>query len=180
MNAIIDISDAKIKTERLLLRPFKDTDLNDFFEYASVEGVGEMAGWIHHKSIDESKKILDLFIGERKTFAIEYNHKVIGSVGIETYNEDVLPELADKSGREIGFVLSKDYWGRGLMTEAVKEVVSYLFNELKLDFIVCAHFSRNTRSKRVQEKCGFMRYKTSEYTTEYGTVEQDLINILYR
>lgn len=180
MNAIIDISDAKIKTERLLLRPFKDTDLNDFFEYASVEGVGEMAGWIHHKSIDESKKILDLFIRERKTFAIEYNHKVIGSVGIETYNEDVLPELADKSGREIGFVLSKDYWGRGLMTEAVKEVVSYLFNELKLDFIVCAHFSRNTRSKRVQEKCGFMRYKTSEYTTEYGTVEQDLINILYR
>jgi len=104
MNAKIDITDVVIKTERLVLRPFQDSDLNDIFEYASVEGVGEMVGWCHHKNIDESKEILDIFLKEKKTFAIEYDRKVIGSLGIEKYNEDMLPEFADKKGREIGFV----------------------------------------------------------------------------
>lgn len=55
MNLEIDISNVVIKTERLILRPWKETDLDDFFEYASVDGVGEMAGWPHHKSKEESK-----------------------------------------------------------------------------------------------------------------------------
>ena len=106
MNAYIDISDTVIKTERLTLRPWKNSDLDDFFEYASVPGVGEAAGWPHHKTKEESENILDMFIREKKTFAIEYEGKVIGSVGIELYDEDQLPEFADKAGREIGFVLA--------------------------------------------------------------------------
>ncbi len=180
MNAKIDISDVVIKTERLVLRPFKETDLEDFFEYAKVDGVGERAGWSHHKNIEESKKILDLFLSEKKTFAIEYTGKVIGSLGIEKYNEEVLPEFADKTGREIGFVLSKEYWGNGFMPEAVKGVIDYLFGEIKLDFIVCGHFNYNIQSKRVQEKCGFKPYKMSKYKTQYDTVEDNCVNILYR
>ena len=53
--------------------------------------------------------ILDRFIREKKTFAIVYEGKVIGSGGIELYNEEQMPELSDKAGREISFVLSKDY-----------------------------------------------------------------------
>ena len=109
MNVKINISDVFIKTERLVFRAFEDKDLEDFFEYAKVDGVGEMAGWPHHESIEVSKEILDMFIKDKKTFAVEYNGKVIGSVGIENYNEELLPEFADKRGREIGFVLSKDY-----------------------------------------------------------------------
>ena len=154
MNAYIDISDTVIKTDRLTLRPWKRSDLDDFFEYASVPGVGEAAGWPHHKTKDESRMILDRFIREKKTFAIEYEGKVIGSVGIEMYHEDQMPELSDKAGREIGFVLSKDYWGKGLMPEAVRGVIKWLFDEVGLDFIECAHSPENLRSKRVQEKCG--------------------------
>ena len=135
MNAYIDISDTVIKTERLTLRPWKNSDLDDFFEYASVPGVGEAAGWPHHKTKEESKNILDMFIREKKTFAIEYEGKVIGSVGIELYDEDQLPEFADKAGREIGFVLSKDYWGKGLMPEAVSGVIKWLFDEVGLEKI---------------------------------------------
>ena len=58
MNAEIDVTGVVLKTERLKLRPFRETDLQDFFEYASVEGVGEMSGWIHHKNIQDSKAIL--------------------------------------------------------------------------------------------------------------------------
>lgn len=113
MNAKIDISNIVINTERLVLRAFRESDLQDFFDYASVDGVGQMAGWKPHENIDISKRILDSFIQEKKTFALVYkaNNKVIGSLGIEEYNEKHLPELADKRGREIGFVLSKEYWG---------------------------------------------------------------------
>ena len=70
MNADFRINGKVIETERLILRSFKQADLDDFFEYASVEGVGEMAGWKHHDSIDKSQKILNSFINNDKVFAI--------------------------------------------------------------------------------------------------------------
>ena len=57
MNAEFKLNGKIIETNRLILRPFTMEDLSDFYEYASVEGVGEMAGWRHHGSIKESKKI---------------------------------------------------------------------------------------------------------------------------
>ena len=178
MNVRIDISNVILKTDRLILRPWTIEDLDDFYEYAKVDGVGQMAGWYPHKNKEETLMILNMFIDEKKTFAIEYNGKVIGSIGIEEYNEELLPEFADKAGRELGFVLSKDYWGRGFMPEAVKGVINYLFDELKLDVIVCGHFNKNIQSKRVQEKCGFKPYKMHKSITAYGTVEDHCINIL--
>jgi ribosomal-protein-alanine N-acetyltransferase len=162
MNANFKINGKEIETKRLILRPFQQQDLEDFYEYAKVEGVGERAGWKHHESIDESQSILDLFIDEDKTFAIvlKENNKVIGSLGVEKYGmEEVLTEFFEYQGREIGYVLSKDYWCKGLMTEAVKAVINYLFNELNLDFLTCGYYEFNSQSKRVQEKCGFKPYR---------------------
>ena len=178
MNADIDISHIVLKTNRLTLRPFELFDLDDFFEYASVDGVGQMAGWSPHKNKDESLYILNRFINGKKTFAIVYNNKVIGSVGIETYSEEELPEFADKRGREIGYVLSKDYWGQGLMPEAVQEVIRYCFEVLHLDFLACSHYIWNNQSRRVQEKCGFKHYKMSKRETRLGTTEDNWISIL--
>ena len=127
MNAPIDITNVVLKTERLTLRPFCQADLDDFFEYASVDGVGQMAGWAPHENKQKSQEILDRFMEGKKTFALVLGGKVIGSLGIEHYNEEVYPELADKKCREIGYVLSKAYWGQGLMPEAVKEVIRYCF-----------------------------------------------------
>ncbi len=179
MNALIDISTVILKTDRLILRSWKETDLDDFFEYASVEGVGEKAGWHHHKDISETKKILDSFIKQKKCFAVEYNSKVIGSLGIEEYDEEVLPELKNLRGRELGYVLSKEYWEKGLMTEAVKGVIKYLFEEEHLDFILCSHFTHNIESKRVMEKCSFEYLKTYRDRTAMGIVENNNVNILF-
>ena len=180
MNFDIDISGVVLHTERLVLRPWKMDDLEDFYEYAKVDGVGQMAGWSPHKDIEESRAILTRFVVHKRTFAIECNGKVIGSVGIEFYNEEHLPEFKAMKGREIGYVLSKDYWGQGLMTEAVKAVIRYLFEDAGLDIIFCGHFLRNNRSARVQEKCGFVHYLYDKYTTAIGTVEDNEINILTR
>ena len=140
MNADFRIDGKVIETKRLILRSFKQTDLEDFYEYASVEGVGEMAGWKHHENIAESQSIMNSFISEDKVFAIclKKNNKVIGTVGIEKYGlEDALTEFKDYYGRELGYVLSKDYWGKGLMPEAVNAVKDYLFGELDYDFLIC-------------------------------------------
>ena len=178
MNAIIDISKVILKTKRLILRPFKRSDLDDFYEYAKVDGVGQMAGWNPHKDKEESRVILDRFIAEKKTFAIVHQDKVIGSLGIEEYDEKKFPEFMDREAREIGYVLSKDYWGRGFMPEAVKAVIDYCFNVLKLDMLFCAHFKENYQSQRVQEKCGFVHYKLSKFETKYGVVKDDWVSIL--
>ena len=180
MNASIDISGIILKTERLTLRPWTLNDLADFNEYASVDGVGQMAGWLPHKNMEESLDILKKFIDGKKTFAIKYDGKVIGSLGIEKYDEEELPEYSEKLGREIGYVLSKDYWGRGLMPEAVGAVIKYLFEVVKLDFIVCGHFADNSQSKRVQEKCGFKHLKLIKYETRYGAIKDTWVTILER
>ena len=180
MNTEIDISNTVLRTDRLTLRPWKQTDLEDFYAYASVDGVGQMAGWNPHSSRDESQAILNRFIDGKKTFALEFKGKVIGSLGVEKYNEDKFPEFNDKQCRMLGFVLSKDYWGQGLMPEAVNEVVNYLFRTVGLDVILCAHFLSNKRSARVQEKCGFKHYSFGTYETKYGTTEEDETNILTR
>lgn len=178
MNTPIDISNVVLTTERLTLRPWKITDLDDFFEYASVEGVGEMAGWEAHKSKDISKAVLYDFIQNKKTFALVYENKVIGSIGIEFYDEGKFPEFENFKCREIGYVLSKDYWGIGLMPEAVKEVIKYLFENVCLDIIICGHFVWNKQSARVQEKCGFKFYKNDTYRTLMGTIENNTTNII--
>lgn len=178
MNAFIDISTVTLKTERLILRPWRQVDLEDFYEYARVDGVGQMAGWLPHENKETTQLILDNFITHKKTFALELDGKVIGSLGIETYNEAKLPELAEQKGRSIGYVLSKDYWGRGFMPEAVKAVLQYLFETVGLDFLLISHFEWNGQSRRVIQKCGFQYLQRDIHETRYGTKEPTLKYIL--
>ena len=180
MNQNIDISGVCLKTDRLLLRPWRESDLEDFYEYARVDGVGQMAGWMPHSSIEVSKQILFGFLEGKKVFALEHRGKVIGSLGVERYKESRYPDLAPLRGREIGYVLSRDYWGRGMMPEAVNGVLRWLFTEEKLDFVMVGHFVWNGQSRRVIEKCGFRFVKETKHETRYGTVEDCCDYILTR
>jgi len=171
MNQTIDVSQVVLSTERLLLRPWREEDVEDFYAYARVDGVGQRAGWLPHGSIEESRTILRHFIQGKKTFALEYEGKVIGSLGVECYEEAYFPELSPYRGRSLGYVLSRDYWGRGLMPESVRAVMNWLFETDQLDFILISHFDWNHRSARVIEKCGLKYIKTTKFETRYGTVE---------
>ena len=181
MNATFKLNGICLETQRLLLRPFKQTDLDDFYEYASVEGVGEMAGWKHHENKEQSLEILNSFIENDQDFAIVFKKsgKVIGSLGVKKYGlEEKLTEFDGYIGREIGYVLSKAFWGQGLMTEAVRAVINYLFDTLDYDFLTCGYFDFNLRSKRVQEKCGFKPYRKLLLDTQLGTQEPTVLNLL--
>lgn len=169
----IDISNIILKTDRLILRIFNYNDLYDLYEYASIDGVGEMAGWKHHKSIEESNEILKLFIKNKHTFAIIYQDKVIGSIGIDNYKEN-------NNYKQLGFVLSKKYWGLGLMPEALKSIINYLFSETNLDRIYCSHFKTNIQSAKVQNKLGFKFNKEYIIKTKMETYENSIENVIYK
>ena len=177
MIAPIDVTHIQIETPRLLLRAWREEDLEDFYAYARVEGVGEMAGWKHHESREISQCILEKFIQGKKTFALveRTTGKVIGSLGLEEGEE---AELSALRGREIGYALSTVYWGQGLMPEAVNAVVQYCFTVLDFDWLTCGHFPRNHQSQRVIEKCGFSFWKVVPHPISMGTVEEVRLYLL--
>jgi len=183
MDLNISVENLEIETERLILRAIRKDDLDDLNAFASVEGVGEAAGWPHHKSKDETLGILKIFLAEKNVLALVFkeNGKVIGTLGFHKSwaNED--EELKNLNTREIGFVLAKDYWGQGIMTEAVNAIINYCFIFTELDAITVAHFLGNDRSKRVIEKCGFSFYKEGTYyAAQLDAYFKDKRYILYR
>ncbi len=143
-----------LKTDRLILRGFRKSDLNDFYEYAKNPRVGPPAGWEPHASLQMTKSILKVFMEQDEVWAIvlRENKKVIGSVGL--HKDEKRPDI---HGKMLSYALSEDYWGRGLMTEAVKEVIAFAFCHDKLDILSVYHYPHNERSCRVIEKCGFVR-----------------------
>lgn len=143
----------ELETERLILRRFQESDLNDFHEYAKNPNVGDNGGWEPHKDIEMSKKVLDELIEKEYEWAIVYkaDNKVIGSVGM---NKD--PKRRVEGAKVIGYSMSEDYWGKGIMTEAVKRVIKYTFEEDGTTLLAVYHFDFNMRSKHVIEKCGFV------------------------
>lgn len=164
-------------TERLILRPFQSSDLDAFFDYASVPGVGEMAGWKHHESKQESQKILDLFIENPLIFALFSieKQKVIGSIGVHHRPNPTL--VAGEKSCEIGFVLSQAEWGKGYMAEAVKRLLKHLTEVLNYDVVWVGHFHFNLQSKRVIEKCGFTYYGERLY--HHQVSNKDILEVVY-
>ena len=181
MNAKFDVTGVVIETDRLILREWKLDDLDDFFDYASNPDVGPRAGWPPHENKEVSLAILKHFIEEKKTFALvdKTTNKAIGSLGVEFYGaEDKLTEFDGYQGRSIGYVLKKEYWGQGLMPEALQAVIDYLFNELDYDFLLCGRFDFNNQSGRVQEKCGFKPYRRINFDTKLGHQEPGILSLL--
>ncbi len=169
MYLTIDLKHTTLETDRLILRPWTWDDLDDFYAYASVDGVGQMAGWNPHRSRDESRQILEKFMEHGDVLAIEHreDRRVIGSLGMHKPRFESLPPEQNPYPHlqicEIGYVLAKPYWGRGLMPEAVRRVQTYLFEELSADLIFVSHYDFNTQSRRVIEKCGFTFLYESEH-----------------
>ena len=143
----------EIMTKRLALRPFADEDAGDLYEYAKDPRVGPPAGWPPHKSRAESLEIIRTVFAVPHTFAVvdRASGKVIGSAG---FTGKVRPELPAPND-ELGYALSADFWGRGLMPEAVSELLRYAFEEMGLSCVWCSHYADNLRSRRVIEKSGF-------------------------
>ena len=143
----------ELYTKRLLLRPFTEEDAEDLYAYARDPRVGPAAGWTPHRSVEESREIIRTVFSEPGVFAVveKESGKVIGSAGFTGRHRKELPGPDD----QIGYSLSPAWWGRGLIPEAVEELLRYGFEDLGLRTIWCDHYDGNQKSKRVIRKCGF-------------------------
>ena len=151
-----------LETERLILRPWEETDAEDLYKYASHPEVGPIAGWAIHTSVDNSRQIICDVLSAPETYAVvlkEVDHPV-GSIGLMLGKASNIG-IPNTEG-EIGYWIGVPYWGQGLIPEAVREIMRYGFNYLKLEKIWCGYFDGNTKSKRVQEKCGFHYHHSAE------------------
>lgn len=150
------------ETERLRLRPWKETDAQTLYEYAKDARVGPVAGWPVHTSAQESRAIIRDVLSVPETYAVclKEDDRAIGCVGLMIGDRSNIG-LPETEG-EIGYWIGVPFWGRGLIPEAVREIIRHAFADLGLEALWCGYFDGNEKSRRVQEKCGFTYHHTNK------------------
>lgn len=151
-----------LETERLTLRPFRETDAPDLYEYAKDNKVGPIAGWPPHISVEQSKEIINTIFNQEGVFAIalKENDIAIGMISLIVGAKSNFP--ITEAEAEISYWLGVPFWGKGIMPEAIREVVRYGFQDLRLVNIWSGYYDGNTKSKIAQEKCGFRHHHIEE------------------
>lgn len=152
----------ELTTERLILRPWRETDADSLFQYAKDPEVGPVAGWPAHKSVDESRKIIREGLNGAECYAIceKGSDAAIGAAELKLNGHTDMTERDDEC--ELGYWLGKPFWGRGYMPEAAAELIRHGFEELGMTTIWCGYYDGNEKSKRVQEKLGFVYHHTCD------------------
>lgn len=151
----------KIVTERLILRPWSLDDAGALYELARDERVGTAAGWMPHRSPEESAEVIRSVFNAPETYAVVLREtgEVVGCIGLMGPDASNIAALGSDEA-EVGYWLGVPYWGRGLMTEALRALMQRAFAVLGCSALWCGWFDGNTRSMRVQEKCGFRYVRT--------------------
>ncbi len=156
-----------LTTERLTLRKLRLSDARDLFSYASDPEVARHVLWETHKNLSQSRRFLwgairQYHKGLPASYGIVLNKdgKMIGTIGFMWVN-------TDHKSAEIGYSLSREYWNQGIMTEALKELIRFGFEDLLLNRIEAQHELDNPASGRVMIKSGM---------TKEGVMRQRLIN----
>ncbi len=143
-----------LTTPRLLLRPVRMRDAEDFFAYASDPEVSRYVLWHVHRSLGDSKAALRTLIrqyrdGEPSTYGIVLREtgRLVGTIGFTNY----WPEVR---AAEVGYSLARPLWNRGLATEALRAMLGLCFGVLRLHRVEAIHDTQNPASGRVMQHCG--------------------------
>ncbi|WP_075617962.1 GNAT family N-acetyltransferase [Paenisporosarcina indica] len=143
-----------LETERLILRKVILEDIEDMHLYGSDEEVSKYVTWNTHETKSDTKDFVEFVLNKYENkqvspWGIEYkeNGKFIGTI-------DFVWWQPNQKIAEIGYVISKDYWGKGLATEVAKEIIKFGFEEMNLVRIQARCDVENIGSARVMEKAG--------------------------
>ena len=144
----------ELETGRLSLRRLAPGDAADIFEYASDDEVTKYLTWETHQSIENARGFINFTLGRYERdeagdwgIILKETGKLVGATGFAWYDS--------KNNRaEIGYVLARPYWGRGIMPEALSRLLKFGFEEMGLNRIECCHFLPNEKSGRVMQKAG--------------------------
>ena len=151
-----------LMTQRLILRRWEQADAEDLYRYACDPDVGPIAGWPPHKSIDESRAVIRDVLNGREAYAIclKEDGRAIGAIELKLNGHTDLTDREDEC--EMGYWLGKPFWGRGIVPEAVTEMLRRAFEDIGMQKVWVGYYEGNSKSKRVQEKCRFRFQRKSE------------------
>jgi [ribosomal protein S5]-alanine N-acetyltransferase len=146
-----------IETERLVLRQVTKDDAEDIFKYLSDKSVMKYYGMDPFKSLDDAleeiywyQSIFDKNTGIRWGITLKGQERVVGTCGF-------LNLVPQHYRSDIGFELSKDFWGQGIAGEALEEVIKYGFEQLNLQRIQALIEPPNSSSQKLVERQGFIK-----------------------
>ncbi len=151
-----------LMTQRLILRRWNQKDAEDLYRYACDPDVGPIAGWPPHKNPDESRAVIRDVLNGREAYAIclKEDRKAIGAIELKLNGHTDLTDRDDEC--EMGYWLGKPFWGRGIVPEAVTEMLRRAFEDIGMQKVWVGYYEGNSKSKRVQEKCRFRFQRKSE------------------
>lgn len=157
---IIEETIMELKTSRLILRPWTEADAEELFQYARDPDVGPPAGWPPHTSVENSREIIKNVLSGEEVYAVCLkDRRPIGSIGLHLNGSTDMTDRDDEC--ELGYWIGKPYWGQGLIPEAARELLRHAFEELGMRAVWCGYYDGNEKSRRVQEKLGFIyRHRT--------------------
>ena len=148
----------KLETERLILRKINKNDYKKAFKnWCNSEKVERYVTWKKHKDELETKELYDIWVSEyddttyRWIIELKINGDVIGTIGVSK-------KFLSSSTCELGYCLGDKYWNLGIMTEAVVEVIRFLFEECEAETIWAEYLENNPASGKVMQKAG-MKYE---------------------
>ena len=156
----------EIITERLVLRPWRESDAEALYKYAKDPAIGPVAGWPPHTSVADSLEIIRTVFTAPETYAVvlKATGEPVGSVGI-MFGDGLHSAEMQENEAEIGYWIGVPYWGQGLIPEAVRCLQKRCFEDLGMTAVWCGYYDGNVKSRRVMEKCGFRFHHTEEGKT---------------
>ncbi len=159
------------------LRPWTKDDLESLFKHACNENITKFMSDGFPNTKDKCKRFLEFATDNDSIlyFAIDINSQAVGGIGVSPGTD------IKRKNAELGYWISEDYWGQGIMTNAIKEIIKIAFNRYDIDRIYAAPFESNTASHRILEKNGFKleaRFEKNVY--KYGAYLDELIYAIRR
>lgn len=144
-----------IETERLILRPYRSSDAEPMFKnWASDREVTKYLTWNAHRSVSETEAVINKWLAEYNELS-RYNWVIVlKELGEPVGSIDVTRIYDNTGAADIGYCLGRQWWNRGIMTEAFKAVIKYLFEEIGFLQIRAEHAAPNAASGKVMQKCG--------------------------
>ncbi|WP_456271370.1 GNAT family N-acetyltransferase [Bacillus sp. AK031] len=143
-----------LETERLILRKLTLEDTQDIHEYGTDPLVSRYVGWPRHVTIEDSKEFAEHILQQYENKNIAFwgmehkgSRKLVGTIDFVSWDPK-------HKTAEIGYVLSRENWGRGYTAEAARAVIAFGFERMGLVRIQARCFLENAGSQRVMEKSG--------------------------
>lgn len=161
------------------LRKWRESDKTSLVKHANNKKIAMYLrnGFAHPYTSETADFFLNLVKDnpDHPMFAIEVNGEAVGGVGLHP-QKDIYSKNA-----EIGYWISEDYWGKGIMTKVIKEMLAYGWENLEIDRVVAIIFGTNVGSIKVAERCGFVLEATLSKTIyKFGEYEDELIYAIRR